>query len=127
MTGDEARRNAEQGAISARARGDHAAERRALDSLICCTNDRERLGQLVRDTWTRWAAEQPDVDQHPSWLVPWNRLAARDREVDMLIGEAVAEVVRAETAERIARLIEETGRDAHIPYRGAARIARETR
>lgn len=63
--------------------------------------DRERLGRLVRDVWTRWAAQQPDVDLHPTWLTPWNRLAARDREVDMLIGEAVAEVVRAEKADQV--------------------------
>lgn len=48
---------------------------------------RDRLGQLVREVWIAWANEQPDIADHPHWLVPWERLAPRDREVDRRIGE----------------------------------------
>ena len=34
-----------------------------------------------------WAAQQPDVGRHPSWLKPWEELEGRDREVDRRIGE----------------------------------------
>jgi hypothetical protein len=59
------------------------------------STDREALGRLVRDTWTRWAAEQPDPKA--SWLVPWEALSEPEREVDRLIGEAVAVHVLADT------------------------------
>lgn len=55
--------------------------------------DREALGRLVRETWVAWAREQADAK--PSWLLPWEELAERDREVDMRIGEAVAAFVTA--------------------------------
>jgi len=54
--------------------------------------DREVLGRIVRDTWVKWASEQPDTK--PSWLVPWGpELDPGQREVDCLIGEAVARAV----------------------------------
>jgi len=49
----------------------------------------EDLGRLVRETWIKWAERQPDVDEHPNWLIPWEQLSERDREVDVLIGRAV--------------------------------------
>src|SRR5260221_6649838 len=49
---------------------------------------REELGKLVRDTWIQWAKEQHDPKD--SWMVPWEALDGGQREVDMLIGEAVA-------------------------------------
>lgn len=48
---------------------------------------RDALGQMVRETWIAWAMIQPNPK--PSWLVPWERLAESDREVDRLIGEAL--------------------------------------
>lgn len=53
-------------------------------------DDRESLGRIVRETWVNWALEQPDVADHASWIVPWDKLPERDREVDMRIGSAVA-------------------------------------
>jgi hypothetical protein len=50
---------------------------------------RTQLGRMVRDVWIRWSLDQPDVEDHPSWLVPWDELSERDREVDMRIGESI--------------------------------------
>jgi hypothetical protein len=49
---------------------------------------REDLGRIVRETWVKWALGQPDPK--PSWLTGWDDLDAGQREVDMLIGSAVA-------------------------------------
>ena len=49
--------------------------------------DREQLGRLVRETWVKWAQQQPSPKPH--WLHPYNKLAEPDKEVDRLIGEAV--------------------------------------
>lgn len=49
----------------------------------------EEFGRLVRETWIRWAQEQPDVDEHPNWLTPWDGLTAREKEVDLRIARAV--------------------------------------
>lgn len=57
--------------------------------------DPEHLGRVVREAWMVWAREQPDVVEHPSWLIPWDELAERDREVDRRIGAAVARAVAA--------------------------------
>ena len=43
---------------------------------------REQAGMLVREVWLVWAAKQPDVHEHPSWLTSWEDLPERDREVD---------------------------------------------
>jgi hypothetical protein len=56
------------------------------------TVDREALGRLVRETWVKWAAEQPFPKQ--SWLTGWDHLDTDQREVDMRIGEAVAAAER---------------------------------
>lgn len=53
------------------------------------TLDGDALGRLVRETWVAWARKQPDVADHPSWLVGWDDLPERDREVDRRIGQAV--------------------------------------
>ena len=49
---------------------------------------REQRGQTVRETWVAWAKRQR-APKH-SWLVPWDDLDDGQREVDMLIGDAVA-------------------------------------
>jgi hypothetical protein len=54
---------------------------------------RTKLGRIVRETWVRWAKKQPDPK--PSWLVPWEHLDSGQREVDMLIGAAVAQYIIA--------------------------------
>jgi hypothetical protein len=68
------------------------------------TADRDVLGRIVRQAWTDWAAQQADVADHPSWLVGWDGLPERDREVDRLIGEAVAAHVTAGTAGLVREL-----------------------
>jgi len=35
---------------------------------------REQAGMLVREVWLVWAAKQPDVHEHPSWLTSWEDL-----------------------------------------------------
>jgi hypothetical protein len=50
---------------------------------------REWCGQWVRREWHAWAAAQPDVADHPSWVTPWMALDERDREVDRRIGTAL--------------------------------------
>lgn len=62
-------------------------------------DERERLGQLVRDTWIKWAKEQPNPK--PSWLVPWEELSEPDREVDRRIGEAISEDVKRNNLKEI--------------------------
>lgn len=62
-------------------------------------DDREPLGRIVRETWVNWALEQPDVADHASWIVPWDEIPERDREVDMRIGSAVAGDAGARLAE----------------------------
>jgi hypothetical protein len=66
---------------------------------------REQRGRTVRETWVTWAKHQRNPK--PSWLTGWDDLDADQREVDMLIGEAVAEGERrrADVAEkRLAEL-----------------------
>jgi hypothetical protein len=48
---------------------------------------REDLGRAVRRRWVLWAHGQPDAAEHPSWTLPWEALAERDREADRQIGE----------------------------------------
>lgn len=54
---------------------------------------REAGGRLVRDVWVRWATGQPKAK--PSWLVPWDRLDAGQREVDCRIAETVTAAERS--------------------------------
>lgn len=98
---------------------------------------RDRGGRIVRAAWDAWAREQPDVNDHPSWTVPYDDLPERDREVDRRIYEAC----RADVTDRTARKIRDvqasvagTGPDRNDFERGwlhaarsAAVIARETR
>lgn len=56
--------------------------------------DRERLGRIVRAMWVEWASGEPDPKE--SWLIPWEVLDERYREVDRQIGEAVALDAQAE-------------------------------
>lgn len=58
--------------------------------------ERERLGQVVRRAWVKWARRQPSPK--PSWLLPWEELSEADREADRCIGEAVAMAVRCRDA-----------------------------
>lgn len=57
---------------------------------------RDNLGRIVRAAWIEWALEQPDRLEHHNWLVVWDDLPERDREVDRRIGEAVL-AARAES------------------------------
>ena len=54
---------------------------------------REQRGQTVRETWVTWAKRQRAPKR--SWLVGWDDLDSGQREVDMLIGDAVAAAERA--------------------------------
>jgi len=44
---------------------------------------REEAGERLRMVWVRWARKQPDIDQHPNWLTPWEDLPERDKQIDM--------------------------------------------
>ena len=50
--------------------------------------DREHLGRIVRETWVKWAKKQDKPKEH--WLEPWEKLDEPMKEVDRLIGEAIA-------------------------------------
>lgn len=50
---------------------------------------REKLGRLVREVWVEWAREQPAAPQRH--LVPWEECSEGTREVDMRIGERLAQ------------------------------------
>ena len=64
---------------------------------------REQRGRLVRETWVTWAKRHRRPK--PSWLIGWDDLDADQREVDTLIGDAVAEAaVRAERARLFAAI-----------------------
>lgn len=63
--------------------------------------DSETLGRIVRDTWIQWAKIQPDIADHPNWLTEWDQLAERDKEVDRLIGAAIARHISQETVRRL--------------------------
>lgn len=54
---------------------------------------RDELGQVVRLSWIRWAAQQ--AAPKPSWLLPWANLDEPSREADRQIGEALLRYVRA--------------------------------
>ena len=62
---------------------------------------REQRGQTVRETWVAWAKRQRAPKR--SWLIGWDDLDDGQREVDMLIGDAVAAAER----ERIRLTAEE--------------------
>jgi hypothetical protein len=64
---------------------------------------RVQRGRLVRETWVTWAKRQRRPKA--SWLIGWDDLDADQREVDMLIGDAVAAAER----ERCASLAESAG------------------
>lgn len=61
---------------------------------------REWLGRRVREEWEKWAREQPDVAEHPSWTRSWPELDEREREVDRVIGEALYDIGFFSAAER---------------------------
>lgn len=63
--------------------------------------DIEKLGMRVRQIWVAWAKEQPDAK--PSWLVPWDELPERDKEVDRRIGVGLYGDFIAQHASEIAR------------------------
>jgi hypothetical protein len=48
---------------------------------------RDTLGRLVRQIWVHWALEQPNPKA--SWVLPWEKLAEPDKEVDRRIGETL--------------------------------------
>jgi hypothetical protein len=53
-------------------------------------SDRDVLGRIVRAAWEAEARTWADAAEHPNWTTPYDDLPERDREVDRLIGEAVA-------------------------------------
>jgi hypothetical protein len=55
-------------------------------------------GRIVRETWVKWAREQPEPKD--SWLVPWEDLDKGQREVDARIEAAV----RVSERERLAQI-----------------------
>lgn len=59
----------------------------------------DKLGRRVREVWVEWASRQPNPK--PSHLVPWEHLDAGNREVDRLIGEALATEGRLEANDAI--------------------------
>jgi hypothetical protein len=75
--------------------------------------DRERLGQIVREAWVRWAKQQPDPKPH--WLVPWEELDEPMKEVDRQIGETVAEHVE-NGAKAVRRLTVRVHFERSVPY-----------
>lgn len=60
--------------------------------------DREALGQKVREVWIQWAHEQSNPKA--SWLMPWEGLSEPDREVDRRIGEELAAIGAAASAQQ---------------------------
>lgn len=54
---------------------------------------RQTRGRVVRQTWVSWAKEQESPK--PSWLIPWEELDESQREVDMRIGDAIAQAEQA--------------------------------
>jgi len=54
----------------------------------------ESLGRQVRDAWITWALTQPAPK--PEWLIPWEHMEERFREVDRQIGAAIARDIREE-------------------------------
>jgi hypothetical protein len=67
--------------------------------------DREWLGKLVRLAWVKWAKEQ--TDPKPDWLVPWEELEERYREVDRRIGEFIASQCVTPELLRLEKRLEE--------------------
>lgn len=65
--------------------------------------DIDKLGKAVRDAWIAWAKEQPDVAEHPSWLVPWDELPEAQKDVDRRIASAVLAATGWEPAIRELR------------------------
>lgn len=89
--------------------------------------NREDLGRIVRETWVKWASEQPDPK--PSWLTEWEDLDDGQREVDMRIGEAVAAAACAVSDSLPDGQWLEIAFMGHIEYRGdrAAYVREVTR
>ena len=59
----------------------------------------DMLGRRVREVWVEWASHQPNPK--PSHLTPWDQLDEDSREVDRLIGAALAAEGRRETENAI--------------------------
>ena len=52
------------------------------------TNHRESLGRMVSDIWNEWLKNQhPDIA--PQDILPWEELPDSEKELNMLIGEAL--------------------------------------
>ncbi len=62
--------------------------------------DREALGQIVREAWREWASQQPGYRRRAP--KPWEDLPEIDREEYRQIGEAVA--ARVEWRARLSAL-----------------------
>jgi hypothetical protein len=59
------------------------------------TQERDRLGRIVRDLWISWAESQPNPK--PSWLVPYDQLSDTYKEADIVIGVGLMHEFYAET------------------------------
>jgi hypothetical protein len=62
-------------------------------------------GKLVRDTWVKWAKKQENPKPHH--LIPWKKLDAKNKEVDELIGEAVATTAIVHFCKKLAKRMED--------------------
>ena len=51
------------------------------------SEQREKLGRRVRDVLAEWAKTQPKP--RPEWILPWEELEERYKEVDRRIGSAL--------------------------------------
>jgi hypothetical protein len=80
---------------------------------VTAETDRANLGRLVRETWVTWAKRQRRPK--PSWLIGWDYLDADQREVDMLIGEAVAESERERVLRHLTAFADELAAEHEPP------------
>jgi hypothetical protein len=69
--------------------------------------DREARGRLVRETWVRWASRQRRPKK--SWMTGWDKLDDGQREVDMLIGDALHQDTLTKVMGDLPRLQAEAG------------------
>jgi hypothetical protein len=54
---------------------------------IKTAEERDKLGEVVREVWIQWAREQPTIKE--SWVVPYYQLSEPSKEVDRRIGETL--------------------------------------
>jgi hypothetical protein len=62
-------------------------------------------GKLVRDIWVKWAKKQENPKPHH--LISWKQLDEKNKEVDELIGEAVATTAIIHFFKKLAKRMED--------------------